>query len=271
MGCMRAHEKCLEMRWGPLFGARAKVWADTWEGPQGWGTSVYDYVVQRARVGQGTSVLDCGCGAGRFVQIAIQRGAQVAGIDASRELIAIAIERSPRADLRVGNFETLPWPDRFFDVVTGFSTFQFAENHVQALAEARRVAKGRVWLAVPTRLADSGLPAVFANLMELFPPDVLDTFKRSGMFALSAPGKLEEALTMAKMSVLSDDTIEAPVVFHDAAAAVDAFLSAGATTLAIQQSGEPAVEKALYGALGPFAGELGRLTLPGWFRVVEAG
>jgi hypothetical protein len=35
-------------RWGPLFGARAAAWAETWEGPAGWGTPVSEHVL-RAR------------------------------------------------------------------------------------------------------------------------------------------------------------------------------------------------------------------------------
>ena len=258
------------MWWGPLFGARAGAWADTWEGSQGWGTRVYEHVLRGADVGSGTSVLDCGCGAGRFVRLAAERGADAAGIDAASELVEIAARRSPQADLRVGDFEALPWPDDSFDVVTGFSTFQFADDHAKALTEARRVSRGQVWVVIPTRLANSGIPQVFAPLTALFPPDVLPSLKRSGMFALSAPGKLEEVLAMARMSPRSDDTIEATVVFPDAAAAVRAFLSAGATALAIRHSGQPAVEKAVYDALGPFIGDLGQVTLPGWFRVVEA-
>ena len=135
---------------GSLFGARATTWAETWEGPYGWGTPVYEHVLDRPRIGPGTTVLDCGCGAGRFVGLAAQRGAAVAGIDASGELAEIAATRTPRADIRVGDFEALPWPDKTFDVVTGFSTFQFADDHVAALAEARRVSRGQVWVVIPT-------------------------------------------------------------------------------------------------------------------------
>ena len=149
-------------------------------------------------IGPGTTVLDCGCGAGRFVGLATQRGAVVAGIDASGELAEIAATRAPGADIRVGDFEALPWPDKTFDVVTGFSTFQFADDHVAALAEARRVSRGRVWVVIPTRLADSGIPELFAALAKLFPPELLPSLKRSGMYALSAPGTLEETLVQSQ-------------------------------------------------------------------------
>ena len=129
--------------WGPLFGARARDWADTWEGPQGWGIGVYEHVLSAANVEPGMTVLDCGCGAGRFVHLAAERGADVAGIDAAAELVEIAASRTPGADLRAGDFEALPWPDGSVDVVTGFSTFQFAHDQVRALGEARRVSRAR--------------------------------------------------------------------------------------------------------------------------------
>jgi SAM-dependent methyltransferase len=232
---------------------------------------VYEHVLDRARIGPGTTVLDCGCGAGRFVVLAARRGAVVAGIDASSNLAEIAAKRTPSADIRVGDFEALPWPDQTFDVVTGFSTFQFADDHVAALTEARRVSRGQVWVVIPTRLADSGIPAVFSALATLFPPEFLPSLKRSGMYALSAPGSLEEILTRAEMSVRSDLTIETTTVFPDTSAAVGAFLSAGATALAIRHSGQPAVERALHAALAPLTGDHGQVTLLGWFRVVETG
>jgi SAM-dependent methyltransferase len=253
-----------------LFGARAATWAQTWEGSQGWGTPVYAHVLDRAGVRAGTTVLDCGCGAGRFLRLAADREADVAGIDASADLVAIAAARCPQADLRVGDLEQLPWPDASFDVVAGFSSFQFADDHVRALAEARRVSRGRIWVVLPTRLAESGIPRVFAPLRGLFAPQVLSSLQTSGMYALSAPGRLDEVLAAAALSPLVDDTVDATVVFPDAAAAVAAFLSAGATALAVNHSGQPTVEAAVYDALTPFIADDGRVTLPGWFRVVQA-
>lgn len=166
---MEQHGSGSGTRWGPLFGARASTWAETWEGPHGWGGPVYEHVLDRAHIAPGMTVLDCGCGAGRFIGLATRRGAAVAGIEASADLAEIAAKRNPEADIRVGDIEALPWPDKTFDVVTGFSTFQFADDHVAALTEARRVSRGQVWVAIPTRLADSGIPALFAALATLFP------------------------------------------------------------------------------------------------------
>jgi len=249
-------------RWGPLFGGRARDWAETWEGPSGWGTPVYEHVLDRVRIGSGTSVLDCGCGAGRFARMAADRGASVAGIDAANELIEIAAERTPEGDFRVGDLEALPWPENSFDVVTGFSAFQFADDKVRALTEARRVSRGSVAVAIPSRVAESGITAVFRPLFPLFPPETLESMKHSGMFALSEPGRLEEVLDAAGLTVDEDDEIETLIVFDDAAGAVRAFVGAGPTALAIGYSGELAVTQAAREALGPFIGTDGRVTLP---------
>ena len=47
----------------------------------------------------------------------------------------------PEADLRLGDLQTLPYADDSFDLVTGFTSFFFAEDMVAALREAGRVAR----------------------------------------------------------------------------------------------------------------------------------
>jgi SAM-dependent methyltransferase len=257
-------------RWGPLFGAGAAAWAETWEGPTGWGTPVYEHVLDRAEIGVGLRVLDCGCGAGRFARMAADRGASVAGIDASAEMVAIAAERVPEGEFRAGDIEGLPWADDSFDVVTGFSAFQFADDKARALREARRVSRGPVVIVIPTRTPESGIASVFKPVFPLFRPEALETMKGSGMFALSEPGKLEDALASASLIAYEDEEIECPIVFGDAKAAERAFLGAGPTQLAIGHAGEAAVAEAVRGALEPFTDGDGRVVLPAWYRAVLA-
>lgn len=47
----------------------------------------------------------------------------------------------PQGDFRIAEMEGLPHADGSFDVVTGFNAFQYAAKPVNALREARRVAK----------------------------------------------------------------------------------------------------------------------------------
>ena len=257
-------------RWGPLFGARAAAWAETWEGPAGWGTPVYEHVLDRTEIGQGALVLDCGCGAGRFARMAANRGASVSGIDASEKLISIAAERVPEGEFRAGDIEALPWAAASFDVVTGFSAFQFADDKVRALREARRVSRGPVAVVIPIRVPESGITSVFTPVFPLFSPEALETMKGSGMFALSEPGKLEDVLASAGLTPHEDEEIECAIGFDDAEAAERAFLGAGPTQLAIGHSGEAAVAEVVHAALESFTDPDGRVVLPAWYRAVLA-
>ncbi len=256
------------VRWGPLFGAHAQDWAETWEGPGGWGSPVYQHVLDRAMIGAGTAVLDCGCGAGRFTRMAADRGGRVAGIDAAEQFISIAAERTPEGDFRVGDLEALPWPDDSFEVVTGFSSFQFADDKIRAFAEAARVSRHLVAVVIPTRVPESGVASVFKPLFPFFPSDALMSMKDSGMFALSEPGRLDGLLAGAGLAVQDDDEIECPVIFDDTEDAVRGFIGAGPMQLAIMESGERAVDEGVRKALTPFTEPDGRVTLPAWYRAV---
>ncbi len=102
---------------------------------------VYDAVFQRLGVGEQTNYLDVGCGSGLAAQLAAELGAKVSGVDAAENLLAIAQSRVPAGQFRVADLEELPFPDKTFDVVTGFNSFQYAANPNAALAQAKRVAK----------------------------------------------------------------------------------------------------------------------------------
>jgi SAM-dependent methyltransferase len=124
-------------KWGPLWGARARDWAENEELQ----LPTYEEAIRRVGIAPGKRVLDIGSGAGVFVRLVADRGARPFGLDASEALVGVARERVPEADLRVGEMEALPYEDDTFDVVTGFNSFFFAADLVGALREARRVAK----------------------------------------------------------------------------------------------------------------------------------
>jgi SAM-dependent methyltransferase len=231
---------------------------------------VYEHVLRRAEIGPGKTVLDCGCGAGRFARMAADRGARVAGIDAAQQLIAIAAERVPGGDFRTGDLEALPWPDDAVDVATGFSAFQFADDKIRALTEAGRVSRDLVVVVVPARVPESGIAAVFTPLFPLFPPEALESMRHSGMFALSEPGKLDALLAATGLTVREDEEVDCRVRFDDDKTAARALIGAGPMQLAIQRSGEQTVAEAVRDALTPFTEPAGRVTLPAWFRAVIA-
>jgi SAM-dependent methyltransferase len=170
-----------------MWGERARDWAEVMEGPNGWGIPVYERILERVPIDGSTRLLDVGCGAGRFCCIARDRGATVAGLDATSELIEIAKERTPDGEFAVGEMQDLPWQDDSFDVVTGFHSFFLAADMVAALREARRVARpgGTVALTVwgrPERCDSTGLFAAMRRLVEGDAPAVQES-------AQKAPGR----------------------------------------------------------------------------------
>ena len=88
-------------------------------------------------IGTGDRLLDMACGSGLALELAAIRGASCAGIDAAARLVAIARDRNPAADIRVGDMHALPWNDESFDVVTSFRGIWGTTP--DAVDEARRV------------------------------------------------------------------------------------------------------------------------------------
>jgi len=64
---------------GRLWSARARDWAEVQEATL---LPLFDAIADGLGIGAGTRVLDVGCGAGRFLRRAADRGADVAGLDA---------------------------------------------------------------------------------------------------------------------------------------------------------------------------------------------
>jgi SAM-dependent methyltransferase len=124
-------------KWGPLWGARPRAWAENEELQ----VPTYEEAIRRVGIASGQRALDIGCGTGVFLRRVADRGAKPFGLDASQALLEIARERVPEADLRLGEMEQLPYDADSFDLVTGFNSFFLAADLVAALREARRVAK----------------------------------------------------------------------------------------------------------------------------------
>jgi cyclopropane fatty-acyl-phospholipid synthase-like methyltransferase len=81
-------------RWGPLWGARPRAWAEGEEMQ----VPTYEEAIGRIGVAPGQRVLDIGCGTGVFLRLVADRGAKPCGLDASEALLEIARERVPEAE-----------------------------------------------------------------------------------------------------------------------------------------------------------------------------
>ncbi|GAA0580025.1 metalloregulator ArsR/SmtB family transcription factor [Craurococcus roseus] len=89
--------------------------------------------------------LDIGTGTGRLLELVAPRAERAFGIDASREMLALARARfaehgvADRCAVRQADMYRLPLPDQAFDVVALQMVLHYAEDPAAALAEAARV------------------------------------------------------------------------------------------------------------------------------------
>lgn len=250
---------------GEMWSRQARQWAQYQEPLF---RCFYEPVLSRAGVEEGTRLLDVGCGAGLGAQIAAQRGAQVAGIDASAGSVEIARERTPNGDFRVGDMQTLPWEDGSFDVVTGFNSFQLAGSPVDAFAEGRRILKpgGRLAVLIWGREEENDQAAIVAAMNTLVPRAP----EEAHLFTLSPPGVLESSLEQAGFTVVSSGTIPCPFDYVDLETAYRALSSSGRVAAIIDQVGEEQTRSTLSEALTPFRTESGGYRLNNVFRFVIA-
>jgi SAM-dependent methyltransferase len=248
-----------------LWGARARDWADVQEIQH---RPAYEAIMAKFAK-PGTSVLDVGCGAGMAAQIAAEGGAQVSGLDAAADMIAIARSRVPHGDFRVGDLEALPFADASFDLVTGFNAFQYAGNPAKALGEARRTAKRDGRVVVMTWGPPEGMPAaaIVGALRPLLPPPPPGA---PGPFALSDETALRALAQDAGLSPLEVIDVDSPFQYRDLETALRGLGSSGVAMRAIGQSGEEAVNDAHARALAPFRQGDGSYRIGAVFRCLVA-
>jgi SAM-dependent methyltransferase len=230
---------------------------------------VYERVFDRAGVGPGIRLLDIGCGAGLATCRAAERGAEVAGLDAAEASIAIARERAPHGDFRVGEMEELPWPDATFDIVTSFNGFQFAADMDHALCEARRVARpgGRVAMVVWGPDGTCDIPPIMGAVLDLLPPR---PFSAQASVPLSAPGRMEALLTAAGLTIVTGGEVDTVFEFSDLEAALRGLMAAGAAVAVIDRVGLDPVRRTVAEALAPFRTPAGGYRLRNRFSYVIA-
>jgi SAM-dependent methyltransferase len=251
---------------GALWGAAAEDWATLAEPVQ---TPFFEAALDALEIGQGTLLLDAGCGAGLALTLAAERGATVSGLDASPGLLAIARERLPGADLREGDLEALPYADDSFDAVTAFNSVQYAGDPTAALREIRRVAKpgSRVAIATWGPPEQCEMRAVLGAIGSLLPPAPPGA---GGPFALAAPGALEALVESAGLTAERAIDVPTPYGHHDLETAVRSHLASGPARRAIQTAGLEATREALTAVCEQARGDDGSVSFDNVFKVLIA-
>lgn len=251
---------------GRLWGARARDWADIQETQH---LPVYHAVLDRLGIGKGTMFFDAGCGAGRAAQLASERGARVAGLDAAPNLLEIARHRVPLGEFRLGDLENLPWADATFDFSSGFNSFQFAGNPTAALTEAKRVTRRGGLVAVVAFSDPEGMDVVsmLTALQHLLPPLPPGA---PGPFALSKGNALREFGEQAGLETVDVFDTDCPWQYPDLDTALRGFRSSGVAMRAIDRTSVAAVDEVHSEVLARFRNPDGTFTIGCSFRCLLA-
>lgn len=222
----------------------------TWEMvDEGWGRRAAEFATltepatcreyvalhHRLEVDRGHRLLDMACGSGLALELAGIRGAVCAGIDASSRLAAIARDRNPDADIRVGDMENLPWDEESFDVITSFRGIWGTTP--RAVDEAHRVLarNGRLGITVWGNVGKSAGAWMMAPFQWATDEKVRH---QADMVALGRPGVGEAFLTERGFEV--GERFEIPFCFEypDPGTYARGLAATGPAYEAIQSIGE---------------------------------
>ncbi len=107
---------------------------------------------------RGRSLLDAGCGGGRYAIPAAKAGAShVLGIDFSETMLALARQKAAAEGVgdvcrfEVGDLLTYPVPEKSFDYAIAIGFFDYQKDPEAALRALARAARRRVFVSLPKR------------------------------------------------------------------------------------------------------------------------
>jgi SAM-dependent methyltransferase len=233
---------------GALWSTAPKNWAKYFEP---FFTPMYKKVLEQLSLTEETMLLDAGCGSGLFSYMAIEKGAQVIGVDAASGLLDVCRQRNPRNNFLEEDLEKLPFNNRSFDVVAGFNSFQYAGDFELALREARRILKpgGRLVIGIWDKPEQSEAVNILKAIGSLMPPSPPGT---PGPFALSQDGVMEGILDKIGMKLTYQTKVACPMLYYSLSDGIKSWMSTGPAAAASRNNDAVVVKEAVAQALQSF-------------------
>lgn len=91
--------------------------------------------------GNGLRLLDAGCGTGHHLAQLRERGYEVAGVDASKEMLEHARLNNPDSVILEADVEEIPLPDASFDIILSIEVLRHLPRSAKTIAEMSRLLK----------------------------------------------------------------------------------------------------------------------------------
>jgi SAM-dependent methyltransferase len=123
--------------------------AESYDARPGYPEWVFDLLVERCGLGQGTNVLEIGAGTGQATLPMLDRGASITAVEPGAALAQRLAERARgrSIELIVSRFEDAEVPVAGFDLVTSATAFHWVDVTV-GLAKCADALRDRGWLAL---------------------------------------------------------------------------------------------------------------------------
>lgn len=212
---------------------------------------MYKKALELLQLNEDVLLLDAGCGAGLFSNLAIEKGAQVTGVDISPGLLDVARRRNRRNSFLKEDLESLPFADNSFHVVTALNCFQNASTVQAALGDAKRVLKsgGRLMIGTWDRPEVNDAAYILNAISSLMPAPQRGNM---GPFSLSEQGIMEDICADAGLKVVYRTKLACPFLYHSIDDAVNGFLATGLAAAALNYARGEQIEEAIRRSLLPF-------------------
>ncbi len=212
---------------------------------------LYKKMISKTNMASPCRVLDIGCGSGLFLRMAGAKGATTTGIDVTPELLEVARQRNPAATLLNQEMDRLSFPEKSFDIVTGFNSLQYADDILHVLKEIKKVMKDDARLAIAVWGSPEECEAltVLSSIARLLPEPMAGS---PGPLALSEEGRVEKLLDAAGYTVREKGVSECHWNFSSLDEALKGILSAGPSVEAIRYAGMEKVKEQLIKTLETF-------------------
>jgi ubiquinone/menaquinone biosynthesis C-methylase UbiE len=101
-------------------------------------SAAVDWIVERARLGPGRTLVDVGAGTGKLSRLLTASGARIVAVEPIDEMRAQLLRAAPGVEAVDGTAEELPFADGSVDVVTAATAFHWFDLD-RALPEIHRV------------------------------------------------------------------------------------------------------------------------------------
>ena len=152
-------------------------------------------ILDALQLGPADHLLELGCGGGLLLRDALRTGARATGLDHSQDMVDLARERAPGADVVLGEADRLPFPDGMFTAVAMAVVFFFLDEPIRVLQECRRVLSRVGRLAVYTTGPElRGTPAAPEPLASL-----------GHFYTLQELAELADRAGLYDVAVIADD------------------------------------------------------------------